>query len=48
MLCTAYVPTAEAAYIAGVSDRQLQRLFDELDSAGFSYAAIRRPSCGTS
>lgn len=29
MLCTAYVPTAEAAYIAGVSDRQLQRLFDE-------------------
>ena len=29
MLSTAYVPTAEAAYIAGVSDRQLQRLFDE-------------------
>lgn len=29
MLSTAYVPTAEAAYIAGVTDRQLQRLFDE-------------------
>ena len=29
MLSTAYVPAAEAAYIAGLSDRQLQRLFDE-------------------
>lgn len=29
MLSTAYVPSAEAAYIAGLSDRQLQRLFDE-------------------
>ena len=29
MLSTAYVLTAEAAYIAGVTDRQLQRLFDE-------------------